>query len=172
MNSNLKEERGFKLKPLSRDAVVGAVDKAEHYRLLNQPRLAESICQDILAVEPDNQKAKIVLLLSLTDQFGHGTTPNEANKIASSLKDEYTRLYYTGLILERMGNVSLDSSTHGSDWDAYEWYLEAMDVFERAEKVSPPGNNDAVLRWNTCARTIMHYNLVERPPDAINPTGD
>lgn len=169
-SSSTSDQKAFRLKPLSRDAVEGALGKAEHYRLLNQPRLAESICHDVLAVEPDNQKAKIVMLLALTDQFGHGTTPGKAQQIANSLKDEYTKLYYTGIILERMGNVSLDSSTHGSDWDAYEWYLEAMEIFERAESVSPSGNNEAVLRWNTCARTIMQYNLQERPADAINPT--
>jgi hypothetical protein len=165
-------ENQFKLKPLSKDAVESALSKAEHYRLLNSPKLAESICLDILEVDPGNQKVKTTLLLSLTDQFGHSvsTVAKQAQQLANELTDEYARLYYTGIILERQGSVSLESSVHGSDWDAYEWYLEAMDLYQLAEKKSPPGNNDAVLRWNTCARTIMQFNLQERPADAIHPT--
>lgn len=165
------EKNLFKMKPLSKDGVEAALTKAEHYRLLNQPKLAESICLDILDVDPSNQKASVVLLLSLTDQFGQSlsTAAKQAQQLANSLKDEYSRLYYTGIIHERQGNVALNSAVHGSDWDAYEWYVEAMDFFERAEKVGSVGNNDPVLRWNTCARTIMQYNLQERPSDSINP---
>lgn len=173
MNSS-SNPQDFKLKPLSRDAVEAALNKAEHYRLLNQPRLAESICQDVLQIDADNQKAKVVLLLALTDQFGASMSSRgvQAQQLANSLKDEFSKAYYMGIIHERLGNVALDSSTHGSDWDAYEWYLEAMEFFERAEKISPSGNNDAILRWNTCARTIMQHKLQARPVDAINPVGD
>lgn len=170
-SSSTAEKNVFKMKPLSKDGVEAALSKAEHYRLLNQPKLAESICLDILEVEPGNQKASVVLLLALTDQFGHSlaTAAKQALQIAKSLTDEYSRLYYLGIIHERQGNVALDSAVHGSDWDAYEWYIEAMDFFEQAEGISPAGNNDPVLRWNTCARTIMQFNLKERPSDAINP---
>ncbi len=161
----------FKLKPLSKDGVETALTKAEHYRLLNSPKLAESICLDILEVDKDNQKARIVLLLALTDQFGQSTmtVAKEAQDMAFSLKDDYLRNYYTGLIHERQGNVALSSAVHGSDFDAYEWYLEAMDYYEKAEKLAPAANNDAILRWNTCARTIMQFNLEERPSDAPYP---
>lgn len=161
----------FKIKPLSKDGVDAALSKAEHYRLLNQPKLAESICLDILEVDRGNQKANIVLLLSLTDQFGHtlSTAVKQAQEIANGLKDEYSKIYYTGIIHERQGNVALESAVHGSDWDAYEWYLEAMEFFEKAEALSPSGNNDPVLRWNTCARIITQFNLQERPLDSINP---
>jgi hypothetical protein len=161
----------FKLKPLTHDGVDAALTKAEHYRLLNQPKLAESICLDILEVEKDNQKASIVLLLSLTDQFGQSTmsVAKEAQDIAFSLKDEYSRVYYMGIIHERQGNVALNSAVHGSDFDAYEWYLEAMDYYEQADAIHPTGNDDPKLRWNTCARTIMQFNLQERPSDSPHP---
>ena len=42
----------FELKPLSQKPLPAALAKAERYRLLNEPSEAESICQDILAVEP------------------------------------------------------------------------------------------------------------------------
>ena len=55
------------LKTLSTEAVPAALEKAEHYRLLNEPEEAESICQDVLAADPANQRALIVLLLARTD---------------------------------------------------------------------------------------------------------
>jgi len=58
----------FALKSISHDSVSGALAKAERYRLLNEPVEAESICRDILEIEPDNQQALISLLLALTDQ--------------------------------------------------------------------------------------------------------
>ncbi|MBS1543220.1 MAG: hypothetical protein JST14_06270 [Bacteroidetes bacterium] len=170
MSPSETNKKVFSLKPLAREAVESALNKAEHYRLLNQPKLAESICLDILDVDANNQKASIVLLLALTDQFG--SAPNaakQAQEIANKLKDDYSRLYYTGIVHERQGSVALASAVHGSDYDAYEWYLEAMDYYEKASKLAPSGNNDPVLRWNTCARTIMQFNLEERPSDARHP---
>ena len=64
----------FELKPISRQAVPEAIQKAERYRLLNEPWQAESICQDVLGIEPDHQAALVMLLLSLTDQFGKGVS--------------------------------------------------------------------------------------------------
>ena len=60
------------LKQLHKDAIPAALEKAERYRLLNEPGEAESICLDILAVDPDNQRAIITLLLAFTDRFEKG----------------------------------------------------------------------------------------------------
>ena len=38
---------------------------------------------------------------------------------------------------------------------AYACFRHAMGCFERAEAVRPPANDDAILRWNSCARMIM-----------------
>ena len=163
--------REFKLKPLSKEGIEAAQDKAEHYRLLNQPRLAESICQDILAIDPGNQKAMVILLLALTDQFGKSSSKagKQAVELASKLKDEYARVYYTGIVFERQGATALNSGLPGADFDACEWYLEAMECYEKAETLSPSKNDDAILRWNTCARIIMQYNLQQRPVDDSQP---
>ena len=40
--------------------------------MLNEPGEAESICLDILAVDPDNQRAIIILLLAVKDRFDKG----------------------------------------------------------------------------------------------------
>jgi hypothetical protein len=168
--ASTSETKTFELKPLSKEGIDASLRKAEHYRLLNQPRLAESICLDILLINPDNEKASIVLLLALTDQFGDSfsKTANQALNIAKGLKDEYSKLYYSGIIHERQGATALKSGTPGSDYDAYEWYCEAMEFFEKADAINKDDNNDPVLRWNTCARIIMQHHLHERPADNIS----
>ena len=52
------------LKSLHKDAIPAALEKAERYRLLNEPGEAESICLDILHVDPENQQAIVTLLLA------------------------------------------------------------------------------------------------------------
>ena len=154
----------FELKPLSPEALPRALAKAERYRLLNEPREAESICLDALDREPDNQEALRTLLLALTDQFGKEetwagdsarTSPAagaiaDALQIASRLDDEYDRAYYSGIVYERRANANLQDSAR-----AFDLLRKAMSWYEKAEAVRPPANDDAVLRWNTCARLIM-----------------
>ena len=55
----------FELKRLSNDAIPAALERAERYRLLNEPFDAESICEDVLVVDPANQAAQVMLLLAL-----------------------------------------------------------------------------------------------------------
>jgi tetratricopeptide (TPR) repeat protein len=157
----------FQLKPLSKEGVEAAINKAEHYRLLNQPKLAESICLDVLEVDPNNQKTKIILLLALTDQFGQSASraARQAMDLANSLEDEYSRVYYLGIVHERQGTAALNSTTPGTDFDAFEWYREAMEFFEKAATINKSSKEDPTLRWNTCARVIMQYNLKSRPLD-------
>jgi hypothetical protein len=157
----------FKLKPLSKEGVEAAIAKAEQYRLLNQPELAESICLDIQRIDPDNQRAAVILLLALTDQFGQSSSKarTDALKLANTLKDEYSRLYYAGIVHERQGSAALTSRLPGAEFDAYEWYMEAMELYEKAEGVHKASNDDPILRWNTCARLIMQYHLKPRPSE-------
>src|ERR1051326_7126109 len=89
------------LKPLSREAIPAAIAKAERYRLLNEPWQAESICRDILAVEPADQSALVMLILALTDQFDQGIHTQEAYQTAGRLADRYGQRYYTGIVHER-----------------------------------------------------------------------
>ena len=66
----MTEADDLELQPISAAAVPRAVAKAKHYRLLNEPAEAESICRDVLSAQPDNDQVMVVLLLALTDQFG------------------------------------------------------------------------------------------------------
>lgn len=155
----------FDLKRLSVESIESALIKADKYRLLNDPVMAESICMDVLAIDADNEDASIVLLLALTDQFGIGGSPHASKKaraLVDNFKDDYQRVYYSALIHERQGTASMNSGVPGCDYDAYEWYIDAMELYQKAEKLQPKGNNDAVLRWNTCARIIMDHQLIPR----------
>src|ERR1700693_4011122 len=89
------------LMPVSWEGIPGALAKAEHYRFLNEPWQAESICRDVLAIDPHNQTALILLVLSLTDQFEQGFSSKEALRIVGSLPNEYHRAYYSGIVHER-----------------------------------------------------------------------
>jgi hypothetical protein len=145
------------LKPLHREAIPAALAKAERYRLLNEPHEAESICLDVLQVEPDNQHALITLVLALSDAFesGAANTVARAWEVQSRLHDPYERAYYAGIICERRARVQLSRGAPGAGFNAYDWLREAMGWFEKAESIRPPGNDDAILRWNTCARILM-----------------
>ena len=161
----------FQLKSLSTEGIAAALDKAERYRLLNEPREAESICLDILEIDAENQKALVILILSITDTFGRrdSDTARSARELLPRLRDEYDRMYYAGIIFERQAKTILKRGTPGGEFQAYDWFRNAMDLFEKAEAIRPPGNDDALLRWNTCARTIMRYKLAPRQEDYVEP---
>ena len=147
----------FDLKPLTPDAIPRALDKAERYRLLNEPAEAESICLDVLQIEPDNQQALVLRLLALTDQFCEGLAPHRAaaQEVLLQLKGDYERAYYSGVIAEREAKAHLQHVGHSARSSATECFQEAMEFYERAERLRLAGNDDALLRWNACARQLM-----------------
>jgi hypothetical protein len=159
----------FHLKPLSKNAIPAALAKAERYRLLNEPGEAESICLDVLQIEPGNQDALVMLILALTDQFpqelpSSRSAPARATDLVARLADEYDRLYYGGIIRERRAKAVLHRDQYAASATAAEWLREAMGCFERAESIKPTHNDDAVLRWNACVRLLQH--LPEPQPEA------
>lgn len=160
----------FELKTLSPEAVPRALAKAERYRLLNEPGEAESICRDALDADPGNQDALVTLLLALTEQFADdAASVTDARTCAAQLPGEYERAYYTGIIWERRAKARLRRVALDCGPRAYEWLREAMSFYERAEAIRPPGNDDALLRWNACARLIMRDRRLV--PDA-EPRGE
>jgi len=150
----------FNLKPLSQEAIPAALEKARHYRLLNEPAAAESICLDILAVEPENQGALIDIVLAMADRFGkdYAVGDNHVNEFLPRITDEYARQYYTGIVYERRAKAILNKD----GVNAFEMFRQAMNCFERAEAIRPTGNDDAILRWNGCARIIQRNKLGPR----------
>src|ERR1700730_13173708 len=159
----------FELKPLSRDAIPAALEKALRYRLLNDPAEAESICHDVLRIDAENQQALVILLLALTDRFGKGYSVGvtEAQEVLSHLRGEYERAYYAGIICQRRAKAQLSQGHPGSGHDTYEVCREAMTWYEKAETLRPAKNDDALLHWNTCARLIMGNQLTPRVEEKI-----
>jgi hypothetical protein len=150
----------FELKPLHPEAIPAALEKANRYRLLNEPGAAESIYLDILAIDPDNQEALINIVLAMSDRFGKDYAIGDARitEYLMRIRGEYERTYYTGIMYERRAKAVLARDGVG----AYELFRQAMDCFQTAEGMRPAGNDDAILRWNGCARVITRNNLQPR----------
>jgi hypothetical protein len=147
----------FDLKPLHHDAIPAALEKANKYRLLNEPGAAESIYLDILAVDPDNQEALKNIVLAMSDRFGkdYAVGDTHINEFVAKLSDPYQKAYYTGIVYERRAKATLNKG----GLQAYELFATAMEWFEKAEAIRPSGNDDAILRWNGCARIINRNKL-------------
>jgi hypothetical protein len=147
------------LKSISKAGIAEALAKAELYRYLNEPEESESICRDILAVDPHQQLALRMLGLSISDQFTGGVHDrcNEAEELFARLTDRYEQLYYKGLLQERRAKAQLLA---GQLPHAVLPLLErAMHCFAEAEKIRPAGNDDAILRWNRCVRLLQTPSL-------------
>jgi hypothetical protein len=151
------------LKPISKDAIPRALQKAERYRLLNQSWATESICLDVLEADPAHQQALVMLLLALTDQFGHEprVLAERARALLDRLTDQYQRHYYDGIISERLGHAQLAQGAMHAEAMAQQSLRQAMRSFEQAEGLRQAGNDDAILRWNTCARTLQQLRADE-----------
>lgn len=160
----------FELLTISTRAVPEAIAKAKHYRLLGEPEQAESICRDVLQVEPRNQQALVVLVLALTDQFGQSSSSGrfkEACDHAAALDDEYQRSYYGGIARERQARGFLRSGL--SQGSAYDAFRNAMGCYQEAMALQPPGDDNAILRWNSCVRAIQRNKLEPRPHEGELP---
>lgn len=145
----------LELKRISRASIPAAIAKSDRYRLLNEPGEAESICRDILAIDPENQEALTRLGLAITDQFvgEESDRLSEAEEIFRRLDDPYQRLYYAGLLRERRAKAQIRS---GHPPHTVPFLLEeAMRLFEQAERIRPPNEDGAILRWNRCLRLIQ-----------------
>jgi tetratricopeptide (TPR) repeat protein len=150
----------YELKSISTAGITEAIAKAQHYRSLNEPEEAESICRDILAIEPQHQLALRLLGLSVTDQFTGVSSDRdrEAEQSFQKLTDRYERLYYTGIAYERRAKAQL--RTGQPPYTVLPLFEQAMRSFEEAEKIRPAGNDDAILRWNRCVRLLQTTSYV------------
>ncbi len=162
----------MELKPISRDSIPRAIQKAERYRLLNQSWAAESICLDILEVDPDNQQVLVMMVLALTDVHSGVAASGvmKAKEYLARITDDYQRTYYSGMIAERRGQALLSQGGMGSGSIAYESLRDAMALYEKAESIRPAGNDDAILRWNTCARVLSGNSHLEPTSDTYEPS--
>ena len=161
----------FELKRLHRNAVAAALAKAERYRLLNEAREAESIARDILAIDPGNDEARVLLILVLTDQFPHrlAETWTEAGALVGALRDPYSSAYYRGILYERRAKAGLKTGRVGARQGVYDDLRHAMEHFEKAAACAPEGDDSALLRWNTCARALNSDPSLQPHEDNAGP---
>jgi tetratricopeptide (TPR) repeat protein len=147
---------GYEVKRISAAGTAEAIAKAELYRSLGEPEEAESICRDILVIEPQHQLALRLLGLALTDQFAGRSSDryNETKEIFLHLNDPYERLYYSGLLYERRAKAMLKAGQPPRSLLAL--FDQALRSFAEAEKIRPAGNDDAILRWNRCVRLLQN----------------
>ncbi len=155
------------LKHLAPEHLEAAVAKAAHYRDLNQPQEAESICRDVLEVDAVNQAAWRLLGLALTDRFGETEAGLLEQAIAAfeRLEDEYDRTYHSGVAWERAAKAHVERGEAHSAVTAFE---HALALFERSGRMKPD-SPDPVLRWNRCVRLLSSHPAlraaVEQPRD-------
>ena len=149
----------FDLKLISHDAIPDSLKKAERYRLLGEPDEAESVCLDILQVDPGNQEGLVMLILAISDQFRSERRPRVdlALGYVGDLTDEYQRRYYKAVVLEREAMIHLERGT--PEALILIRFCEAMDRYEEAMAIRPPGDDSAILRWNACVRHIRRQQL-------------
>jgi hypothetical protein len=161
----------FALKPISRDSIESALARAERYRLLHEPLEAESICRDILDVDPTNRHARVSLILALTDEIPHDPAAfTRAIEAISILESPYDRAYYSGIAWERRAKGSYRTGGPGSSNYIYDWLVKALHLFEEAERLRPSGNDEALLRWNACVRFLQtHKELAPKTDEAPEP---
>jgi len=142
------------LKTISKSGIPEAIAKAELYRYLNEPEEAESICRDILAADPKHILGLRTLGLAITDQFIGSPSDRygEVERIFQGLSDPYEREYYTGILHERRLKAQL--RTGRAAHTLLPLMERALQCFAAAEQIRPPGNDDAILRWNRCVRLL------------------
>jgi len=150
----------YAIKRISASGIEAALQKADKYRELNQPAEAESICRDVLALDADHQLALRTLGLALTDRFESfsGALFGEAQKTFARLRDPYERAFYEGLVCERQARAQLAARVPAVSIRAL--FDQALVHYAEAEALRPPGNDDPILRWNSCVRAL------EAVPDA------
>lgn len=142
------------------ESIELALDRARQYRSLLEPEIAESICLDILNIEPENQAALVVYILALTDQIsisGSQSPFQDIEAAIAKLSSEYKQIYYTGIVLERRARFMLTQPM--SRAFAYDYFIKALECYQQAEQMRPDHNDEAILRWNSCVRTIQREKL-------------
>ncbi len=143
----------YELKRLADKNLEKAISLAKHYRDLNQPEEAESICRDVLEVAPENVEALRTLGLALTDRFPTSwmTIFEEACGVFKKLPSDYERAYYVGIAWERYAKAQLES---GRAHNAIHAFEEALAKFEEASTFAPKDDPAPILHYNRCVRAL------------------
>ncbi len=155
------ERHPLELKKLADKNLDAAIALAKHYRDLNQPEEAESICRDVLDVAPSNIDAWRTLGLALTDRFPTAwmTLFDDACAAFAKLPGEYERVYYVGIAWERYAKAQLEAGRAHNALHAFE---EAMTRYEEASKLAVKDDPAPILHYNRCVRAITTHPELAR----------
>ena len=156
---------GWELKRLADKNLGAAIVLAAHYRNLNEPEQAESICRDVLAVAPENVDALRTLGLALTDRFPTCwmTLFDEACATFRKLPSDYERTYYLGIAWER---YALAQAAGGRSRNAINAFEDAMDLFEKAQELAVKDDPSPILHYNRCVRAVTNSPELTREVEA------
>jgi hypothetical protein len=120
----------------------------------------------VRAVDAENQLALRVLGLTLTDRFGAtGARHTEAQEVFARLRDPYERAFYGGLACERQAKAQIAASIPYAS--VRPLFDQALARYAEAERLRPAGNDDAILRWNSCVRALQAspgFGVAEHEP--------
>lgn len=154
----------YALKQILPSGMAAALGKADKYRELNQPAEAESICHDVLAIDPENQLALRVLGLALTDRYEakSGRFFKQAQQVFARLRDPYERAFYGGIACERQAKAQLAAALPLAS--VRPLFEQALARYAEAEPIRPPGNDDPILRWNSCVRVLAAAGAEREAP--------
>jgi len=146
----------YELKPLADKNLGSAIELAKHYRALNEPDEAESICRDVLEVAPDNVDALRTLGLALTDRFSAQWMSlfDEACSTFLKLPTAYERAYYVGIAWERYAKAQLEV---GRAHNAIHAFEEAIERFEEASQHAAKDDPAPLLHHNRCVRALTTH---------------
>ena len=142
----------YRVKRISTAGIAEAIAKAELYRSLSEPEEAESICRDILTIEPQHQLA--LRLLGLPDRSVHRSwvrSYREAEEIFQQLND---RMNGTTTLGSRTSDARKRSSKPGNCLLTVQALRTGSYLSQRLRN-SPAENDDAILRWNRCVRLLQ-----------------
>ena len=152
---------GWNLKRLADKNLGAAIALAKHYRDLNQPEEAESICRDVLEVAPKDVDALRTLGLALTDRFSSEWMSlfEDACAAFEQLPSEYERIYYVGIAWERFAKAQLEA---GRAHNAIHAFEEAMARFEAAATHATKDDPAPILHYNRCVRALTTHPELTR----------
>ncbi len=154
----------YELKRLADKNLGTAIALAKHYRDLNQPDEAESICRDVLEVAPDNVDALRTLGLALTDRFASQWMSlfEEACNTFKKLPTDYERAYYVGIAWERYAKAQIEA---GRAHNAIHAFEEAIEKFEEASSHATKDDPAPTLHYNRCVRALTTHPELARAAD-------
>ena len=158
----------WELKRLADKNLGAAIALAKHYRDLNQPEEAESICRDVLEVAPTDADALRTLGLALTDRFSSQWIAlfEEACATFEKLPSDYERVYYVGIAWERYAKAQLESGRARNAIHAFE---EALERFEQASAFAAKDDPAPILHYNRCVRALTEHPDLTRASEVPHP---